>query len=63
MKKSNISQNSPSYKWPERRRSARRLHGWIYDIRTGRLKKGAKNDGRKLPRDIVVYDFPDEPEP
>ncbi len=39
------------------------LHGWIYDIRTGRLETVAKIDGKDLPHDIFVYDFLDEPEP
>ena len=36
------------------------LHGWIYDIHSGRLKTVRKIDPGQLPHDIYVYEFPDE---
>ncbi|MFK7894453.1 MAG: carbonate dehydratase [Myxococcota bacterium] len=47
--------------WKKEQRPA--LHGWIYDIRTGRLKQVAKVDPEHLPHDIFVYDFPEDDEP
>lgn len=36
------------------------LHGWIYDIHSGRLKTVCKIDPGQLPHDIYVYEFPDD---
>jgi carbonic anhydrase len=36
------------------------LHGWTYDLHTGRLKVVTKVDPGQLPHQIYTYEFPDE---
>jgi carbonic anhydrase len=47
------------YAWKHEQRPT--LHGWIYDIHTGLLKQVAMVDSDRLPHDIFMYEFPDDP--
>jgi len=44
--------------WKKHRRPM--LHGWIYDIHTGRLKSVKKIDPGQRIHPIYTYEFPDE---
>jgi carbonic anhydrase len=46
-----------------KRRQQPTLHGWIYDIHTGRLKTITKMEPGHPLDPIYSYEFPDEPDP